>query len=133
MPECRNFSLRRLFKSFTFAGKGVVWVWKSEPNFRVHCFFAIVATSLGFALSISPTEWLAIILCIGLVLTSESLNSAIEILADATHPEQNPLVGQAKDAAAGAVLLAAVAAFCVGAVIFIPKLWQLITKSIQSG
>lgn len=133
MADCRKFSLRRLLKSFTFAGKGVLWIWMSEPNFRVHCVALVLATIFGFTLKISLPEWIAVIICSGMVLGAEAVNSAIEVLADATHPEPDPLVGQAKDAAAGAVLLVAVAAFAVGAIIFLPKLWQLISTAIQSG
>lgn len=126
MAERRKFSISRLARSFTFAGKGLRWVWKSEPNFRVHCATAILVVTFGFLLQISRQEWGAIALCIGMVLAAETLNSALEVLADAVHPEEHPLIGKAKDASAGAVLLVSLAAGVVGAIIFCPKIWQMI-------
>jgi diacylglycerol kinase (ATP) len=130
----RTFSFPKLLKSFAFAGKGIGYVWRSEPNFRVHVVVALLAISLGFALQIEGYEWIAITLCIGGVMSAEALNSALEVLADATHPNQHPLIGKAKDASAGAVLLIALAALAVGAIIFVPKLWLLITTlPVPSG
>ena len=56
---------------------------------------------------------------------SEIMNTAIEYLADALHPEHHPEIGKAKDAAAAAVLISSLAASVVGAIVFIPKLWNL--------
>jgi diacylglycerol kinase len=64
-------------------------------------------------------------LCIALVLALEAVNSAIEYLADKISPEQDPLIGKAKDIAAGAVLIAAIGAAIIGSLIFIPKLIAL--------
>ena len=74
-------------------------------------------------------EWIAVSLSIGIVLGAEGFNTALESLADAVHPEQHPLVGRAKDAAAGAVLLAAIAAIVVGILVFLPKLILWLTSS----
>ncbi len=127
MASRRKFSVSKLLKSFIFAGKGIFYVWRSEPNFRVHFVVATLVTALGFALKIELHEWMAIILCMGGVLSAETFNSALEVLADATHPDRHPLIEKAKDASAGAVLMIALAAFSVGAIIFVPKLWLLIT------
>lgn len=131
MVEGRKFSIRRLLKSFNFAGKGVAWVWKSEPNFKVHCITGLLAICLGWFLKISYPEWITVFLCIGIVMSAEAFNSSIEVLADATHPEEHPLIGKAKDAAAGAVLLVAIAALIVGTIIFLPKIWLLIQKLLN--
>lgn len=135
MAESRKFSVRRLIKSFTFAGKGVAWVWQSEPNFRVHCVAATIAVGLGFFLQISQVEWIAVALCIGTVTGAEAFNSSLEVLADATHPDHHPLIEKAKDASAGAVLLFTTGALFAGAIIFIPKIWQRIQLliSMNSG
>jgi len=122
-----KFSVLKLLKSFSFAAKGIFYIWRSEPNFRVHLVAAFLVTALGFGFKIDGYEWLAVTLCIGGVMSAEAFNSALEVLADATHPDQHPLIEKAKDASAGAVLLMALAAFAVGAIIFAPKLWLLIT------
>ncbi len=68
-------------------------------------------------------EWVAIILCIGMVLATELINTAIERLVDLISPDRNPIAGQIKDIAAGAVLICAIAAAIVGLIIFIPYLF----------
>ena len=74
----------------------------------------------GFFFEIHRIEWIAIIICIGVVIAAEAFNTAIERLVNLTSPEWNPIAGEAKDIAAGAVLICAVAAAIVGLVIFIP-------------
>ena len=69
---------------------------------------------------ISRYEWCLLILCMMSVWTAEAFNTALECLTDLASPEQHPLAGRVKDVAAGAVLIAAVAAAIVGAIVFIP-------------
>lgn len=73
---------------------------------------------LGFGFDVSRLEWLALLICIGLVFAAEALNSAVEELADALHPDDHPGIGRAKDVAASGVLLAALVAAAVGLLIF---------------
>ena len=77
---------------------------------------------MGIGLKISTTEWIAVTGCIGLVLMAEGFNSSIEALCDKVSPEMDPLIGHSKDLAAGAVLIAAIAAAVIGMIIFLPKL-----------
>jgi diacylglycerol kinase len=118
----------RGFQSFVDAGRGIRTVFRTEWNFRIHfgIFFLIIVAGLVFG--ISAGEWLAIVLSAGIVLMAEVLNTALEYLADAVHPESDQGVGMAKDAAAGGVLIAAVAATLVGAIVFLPKVWMWLTS-----
>lgn len=118
----------RGFQSFVDAGRGIFTVFRTEWNFRIHfaIFFLVVVAGLLF--EISSGEWLAIILSAGLVFMAEVLNTALEYLCDAVHPESDLGVGMAKDAAAGGVLIAAVAAALVGAIVFLPKIWMWLTR-----
>ena len=75
---------------------------------------------------VSVLEWCALAIVIGLVWAAEAFNTALESIADAAVPEQHPKVRDAKDAAAGAVLVSAVAAAAVGLWIFGPKLWAVL-------
>lgn len=86
----------------------------------------MAAVILGFALHVSRLEWIALLICIGLVFAAESLNTAIEELADALHPDTHPGIGRAKDVAAAGVLFTAIIAAITGALIFLPKLRDLI-------
>jgi diacylglycerol kinase len=124
-----DFDLKR---SFTNAFHGICWVLRTEWNFRIHLGMCASAVMLGFVFGISLFEWLALILCSALVIVSEVLNTALEYLADAVHPEVDSRVGRSKDAAAAGVMIAAVAAFVVGAIVFLPKIWDWLTKLIEN-
>lgn len=117
-----GFTFRKRLKSFVYAFRGIRLLIGREPNARIHCFAAICALVLGFALHISSTEWIAITIVIGLVFAFEATNSSIEALADLVSPEYNEAIKHTKDLAAGAVLLSALSALVVGLLIFIPKL-----------
>ena len=71
---------------------------------------------------LSQTEWMAVVIVIGAVLSAEAINSSIESLADLVSPEYNEAIKKTKDLAAGAVLIMAIAAAIVGSIIFFPKL-----------
>ena len=105
--------------------KGVYFASK-ERNFSIDIVFAIITTVLGFICQISAVEWMVVIVCFGLVLGGETLNTALEAIVDMVSPEYHKLAGMAKDCAAGAVLLFAIASFVVGCIIFIPKLLALL-------
>ncbi len=119
----------RGIQSFVDAGRGFVTVLRTEWNFRIHAIMAMLVALVGFLAEISAGEWLAVVLSVGLVFAAEVFNTAIEYLADAVHPEADQGVGMAKDAAAGGVLIAAVAATLVGAIVFLPKVWTWMTTS----
>ena len=95
-------------------------------NFRVQLAAGIAAIAAGFLLQISPDEWIAVGLCIGLVLGGECANTALEAVVDLASPERHPLAKRAKDAAAGAVLLFSLASAVIGAIIFLPRLFGLL-------
>jgi len=78
------------------------------------------------AISISAVEWCLVVLSIGLVWTAEAVNTAIKRVADLASPAQNSLAGQAKDLAAGAVLLAAMTAAAVGLFVFLPQIGEFL-------
>ena len=114
--------------TFRDAFRGVASVAKTEFNFRIHLAGMLVVIGFGWLLNVSAMESIAMTLCVGLVLFAEVFNTALEYLADTVHPEADPGIGKAKDASAGAVLVASLAATTVGAIIFLPKLWILLTK-----
>jgi diacylglycerol kinase (ATP) len=110
----------KFLTSFKYAFAGITKVFISEFNFRFHSFAAIAVIIAGFVLDITRTEWLFIVLAIGIVLVTEAINSAIEKLVDLVSPQQQPLAGWVKDVAAGAVLIAAITAAVIGALVFVP-------------
>ena len=120
-PSVRGW--RRRMLSFRFAGKGLLLLMRSQPNFRFHLLAAAGVIGAGFYFHVERWEWVALLLTISSVLVAEALNSALEFLTDLVSPQYHPLAGKAKDAAAAAVLIAALLAMGVGLVIFIPYLW----------
>lgn len=110
---------------FSFAWNGIVEALKQERNFQIHIGAAILATAAGFMLHLSYLEWVTIILVIGMVLVTELLNSAIEMMLDYIKPEIHPKAKVIKDISAGAVLVTAIVAVMIGILIFIPKLYDL--------
>ncbi len=119
-----NYFKERL-ASFKYAIAGIVDIIKSQANPKIHLIIASLAIVGGIYLNISIVEWCMIILCIVLVLSAETFNSAIEYLADLATPDYHLLAQKTKDAAAGAVLIAAMGAAIVGSIIFLPKIFHL--------
>ena len=120
-----GFSAKDRVRSFGHAGNGLRVLVSGQHNAWIHGALTVGAIGLGFGLQISGLEWCAIVIVIALVWVAEGCNTALELLADAVIPERNEKVGQAKDTAAGAVLVASIAAAMVGAIVFLPRLLAL--------
>lgn len=114
--------VKNRIKSFKFAFKGAWLLLKSEASIQVQFSIGVLMTIAGFVVGITPTEWMFQCLAIGLVLSIEGLNTAVEKLADFIHPDFHHKIGFIKDIAAGAVCFAAVIAVIVGLIIYVPYL-----------
>ena len=97
-----------------YALNGIRIVWKREKSFRMHCGFALLAIAVAAFVRAPPVWWALVGLCIAIVFAAEMVNASLEYLIDRLHPEQHEEIGHAKDAAAGAVLLASIGTACVG-------------------
>jgi diacylglycerol kinase len=122
MKSNKLFSISARLKSFVHAFEGILDFIKYEPQAVIHAIATVLVVAAGFYFSINTTEWIAVIVAIGLVIISEMMNTAIEKLTDMVSPEYNPRAKVVKDLAAGAVLIAALAAAMIGIVVFLPKL-----------
>ena len=116
--------LARRARSFAAAVAGLR-ILAGESHSRIHALATVLAVVAGAVAKLTPIEWCALVFAIALVWVAEGLNTAIEKLADAVMPHRHDLVGKAKDVAAAAVLIAALAALAVGAVLFVPRLLAL--------
>lgn len=112
-------------KSFVYAFEGVYYIFRHERNARVHLVLAVVAFCAGLAFRVSDTALAAIFFATILVFLAEIFNTAIEKILDLVEPNHHPQVKLIKDMAAGAVLVAAVAAIAIGVVIFTPYVVKL--------
>jgi len=115
-PE--EFSLIKRAKSFTYATRGIYIFIKTTHNAWVHLVILAIAIALGVYFDITHIEWMMLTLAGGFVLVTEALNTAIEIDINLTSPEYHPYARDTKDVAAGAVLIAAIAASIIGLLIF---------------
>jgi diacylglycerol kinase len=127
-PGADRRGLRRLARSFRCAFRGVGTLFAICPNFRIHLVCTVAVVMLAAWLRMPPIDWAILALAIGSVLTAEAFNTALESLADAVHPAEHPLVGRAKDLAAGAVVLAAAAAVSVAFALLMPRLFSLTVR-----
>ena len=122
MPKKESFIKNRL-KSVGYAFKGALLLLKTEASIKIQFVIAIIVTIAGFYFEISSNEWIVQLLAIGLVMSIEGINTAIEEIANFIHPEQHPKIGLIKDIAAGAVFIASVFASIVGLTIYLPKIF----------
>lgn len=113
--------LKKRILAFSYAFKGVAYLFTHEAHAIIHLIAAIGVIVAGVLFKISMIEWCLISLCIGGVFMAEAFNTAIEKLADKISPEQDPLIGIAKDVSAAAVLLLAISTVVIAAFIFIPR------------
>jgi diacylglycerol kinase (ATP) len=111
-------------KSMGYAFKGAVKLITTEHSVMAQFSIGIVLIFLGVYFNITKTEWLFQTLAIGLVLSIEGLNTAVEKIADFIHPNFHERIGFIKDIAAGAVFFAALTAIAIGIIIYLPKFYS---------
>jgi len=121
MPTEEKFLKNRL-KSLSYAAKGFWLLVSSENSIKVQIVISVIMTIVGFLMKISATEWMFQLLAIGLILVAESLNTAIERMADFIHPDFHKKIGIIKDISAGAAFFAAIIAIIIGLIIYVPKI-----------
>lgn len=118
--------LKKRKNAFTFAFKGLRSFFIDEAHPKIHAVSAMTALVFAYWLNISALEWIAVILCIALVVGLEAVNSALEKLTDIVSPEFNESAGKVKDIAAGAVLIASITSGIIALIIFAPKILELL-------
>jgi len=124
-PDRQARGTARFLVSFRYAFRGVRWMARHEPNMRFHLLatVAVVAAAAAFRLPIE--QWAALVFAIALVLLGETLNTAIEVVLDLVHPEDDERVGVVKDVAATST--AAAGSAVIACIVFVPHVWELFT------
>ncbi len=122
---------RNLRESFRYAGIGISQAFRSERNIRVHWIAAVAVGIVSILFKLSVQEAGIIALAVAMVITAEMVNTAIEHCVDLVNSEYHPLAAEAKNVAAGAVLVSAVGAAIVGAIILGPKLFSAILSRLR--
>ena len=116
-----NSYIGKRIKGGGYAIKGAFLLLRNEASIQVQASIGILMTIAGFYFEISTTEWILQIFAIGLVMSIEGMNTAVEEIANFIHPEFHKRIGYIKDVAAGAVFFAALVAVIIGCIIYIPK------------
>lgn len=109
-------------KSFGFALEGIIFAIKSQVNFRIQVTIATLSIVLAYLLGFNRFEWIILLICIALVLAAELVNTAFEQLVDLTTLEEHPKAKNAKDLAAGFVLLVSIIVLIIGILLFVPHI-----------
>jgi diacylglycerol kinase (ATP) len=123
--EEKPFQFTGRIRSFKFAFAGILTMLKSQHNAWVHGCATATVVAAGFAFGVSTSEWCWLVLAITAVWTAEAFNTAFEFLADVASPKFHPLVKNAKDVAAGAVLISAIGSVVIGFLVFGPFVVEL--------
>ena len=113
--------MKGLIRSFYYAFRGLLYQIACERNFRIHLFAAATVLFFSRFFSFSTVEWCVLVLIIAAVISTESLNTALEKTNDAVSTMENPFIGRAKDCAAASVLILAIASVAAGILLF----WDL--------
>ena len=122
--------MKRFFISLKNALRGILYVFVSQKNFKIHTVFAIAAVILAAILKFTYIEWVVLVLIIGVVMSCEALNTAIERTVDLVSPDYDERAKQAKDSAAAAVLIAAVSSVIIGILLFVIKIINFIKGNL---
>ncbi|MBC8112797.1 MAG: diacylglycerol kinase family protein [Candidatus Saccharimonas sp.] len=112
------------FRSVAHAWSGLVYMFLTQRNARLHLIGALAAIALATWLHVDSTRWAILLLTIGAVCAGETINTTVEALVDLLSPEWHERAKVAKDVSAGAVLLLAVTAIAVGLIVLGPPLWM---------
>lgn len=111
--------MRHFLTALNCASDGICYGLKTQRHLRFHLAAGVVSIAAGVWKGLGSTEWLVLVLLIASVLAAELMNTAIESLVDLISPEYHQLAKVAKDTAAGAVLIVAVAALVIGLFLFV--------------
>lgn len=119
----KNSFLGKRIRGGGYAIKGAWLLLRHEPSIQVQFVISILVCVAGFYFDITRTEWILQLIAIGMVMSTEGLNTAMEAMADFVHPDFHNKIGHIKDVAAGAVCIAAFLAVIIGGMIYFPYIF----------
>ena len=122
--------LKRLTSSLKYAYDGLKYAYKNEQSMTIHIIVTLIVITLGIILNISSYEWIIVILCTGIMMCFELVNTSIEAAVDLTTNEYNEKAKVAKDVAAAVSLVFSITSIIVGLIIFIPKVIDFIRSIV---
>ena len=118
----KDKGIKRIINSFKYAFNGLIDTYKTEQSVWIYIPVSLLVILMGFYFKINTVEWLVIVLVLGVILSLELINTALESVVDLVTDKYHPLAKKAKDTVSAAVLVFAVASVIIGLIIFIPKI-----------
>jgi diacylglycerol kinase len=128
--EIKKHGFGRFLKSFGYSIDGLVYAYKYEQSMLIHVIATIGVVTANILFGISSFEWLVTLLSIGMVLSAELINTAIEAVVDLVTLEIHPLAKIAKDCGSAATFVLAMMAAAIGFVVYIPHIIELVKNII---
>ena len=128
--EIKKHGFGRFLKSFGYSIDGLVYAYKYEQSMLIHVIATIGVVTANILFGISSFEWLVTLLSIGMVLSAELINTAIEAVVDLVTLEIHPLAKIAKDCGSAATFVLAMMAAAIGFVVYIPHILELVKNII---
>lgn len=117
----KDRGIKRIINSFGYSFNGLIDTYRTEQSVWIYIPVALIVILMGFLFKISTYEWIAVILILGIILSLELINTALEAVVDLVTKKYEPLAKKAKDTVSAAVLIFAITAVIVGLIIFLPK------------
>lgn len=124
--DIKRHGLKRFYKSFTYSIDGLKYAYRYEQSMLIHVIATICVIAANIFFRVEPIEWLITMLAIGMVLSAELINTAIEAAVDLVTLEIHPLAKIAKDCGSAATFVLAMMAAVIGCIIYIPYIIELI-------
>ncbi len=117
-----------MLKAIRIALRGIAVAWLHERHMKLHSLAALAVVLMAWIASVDALSWAILMLCVGLVVSLELMNSALERLSNRVTMEIDPLIRDAKDMSAAAVLAASLFAAIIGIILLGPPLWARIME-----
>ncbi len=127
--EIKKRGFGRFVRSFKYSIDGLIYAYKYEQSMLIHVFATICVLAVNIFFHVKAFEWLVTLVCIGMVLSAELINTAVEAVVDMITLEEHPLAKIAKDCTSAATFVLAMMAAVIGFVIYIPYVIEFL-KSV---
>ncbi|WP_257346035.1 diacylglycerol kinase family protein [Pseudalkalibacillus decolorationis] len=120
--------INKVANSFRYAFQGIKEGWRNELNFRIHCICAVGTIILAYLFQFGIVKWMVLLITIGVVISLELINSAVERTVDLVTKEYHPIAKQAKDLAAASVFIFSLVAVIIGILLFAEPIFEIVIR-----
>ena len=118
--DIKKHGFGRFVKSFGYSMDGLTYAYKYEQSMLIHVIVTVAVVRANILLGITSYEWLVTLLSIGMVLSAELINTAIEAAVDLCTLEIHPLAKIAKDCGSAATFVLTLVSIVICLFVFVP-------------